>query len=85
MLQKCTVDVRQLAYDMTADPIDEYMKLEKSSILECLEHYYACIIECFRDGFLRRSTVTDTQHLLTKVEERVFLDMLGSIDCMDCQ
>jgi hypothetical protein len=81
-LQKYTATLRQLAYDMATDTIDEYLKLEKITTLECLEYYCLGIIECFVDEFLRRTTVTDTHRLLAKVEERRFSDMLGSIDCM---
>jgi hypothetical protein len=70
---------------MTAYTIDEYLKLEKSTTIECLEYYCSCIIECFRNEFLRRSTVTDTQRLLDKAEEHEFSDMLESIDCMHLQ
>jgi hypothetical protein len=68
-LQKCTGVLRQLAYSMTTDIIDEYLNLGKTIGLECLE-------------FLRRPTVTDTQRLLAKLEERGFPDMLESIDYM---
>jgi hypothetical protein len=81
-LQKCTAALRQLAYGMTADTIDEYLKLGKTTALKCLEYYCSSIIKCFGDEFLRRPTVADTQHLLAKAEERGFLDMLESIDCM---
>jgi hypothetical protein len=67
---------------MTVDTIDEYLKLGKTTALECLEYYCSCIIECFRDEFLCRPTVTDTQRLLAKAEERGFSGMLGSIDYM---
>jgi hypothetical protein len=33
-LQKCTAIVHQLAYDMVVNTIDEYLKLEKSTVLE---------------------------------------------------
>jgi hypothetical protein len=68
-LQKCTSVLRQLAYSMTTDTIDEYLNLGKTIVLECLE-------------FLGRPTVTDTQCLLAKLEERGFSDMLESIDYM---
>jgi hypothetical protein len=67
---------------MTADMIDEYLKLGKTTVLESLEYYCVGIIECFGVEFLRRPTIIDTQHLLTKAEERCFPGMLGSIDCM---
>jgi hypothetical protein len=82
VLQKCNTALRQLAYDMTADTIDEYLKLGKTTALECLEYYCSGIIECFGDEFLCCSTVADTQRLLAKTEECGFSDMLGSIDCM---
>jgi hypothetical protein len=72
VLQKCTDALRQLAFGMDADTIDEYLKLEKTTVLECLEYYCSGIIACFRDEFLRRPTVIDTQHLLAKTEERGF-------------
>jgi hypothetical protein len=74
-LQKCTTIVHQLAYAIATDTIDEYLKLEKSTALECLEYFCAGIIECFEAEFLRRPTVIDTQRLLAKAEERGFLDM----------
>jgi hypothetical protein len=61
-LQKCIAALRQLAYGMTVDTIDEYLKLVKTTTLECLEYYCSDIIECFGDRFLRRPTVVDTQH-----------------------
>jgi hypothetical protein len=33
VLQKYTAALRQLAYDMTADTIDEYLKLGKTTVL----------------------------------------------------
>jgi hypothetical protein len=70
---------------MVVDTIDLYLKLVKSTTLECLEYYYSGIIECFGNEFLRRPTVIDTQHLLIKAEEREFSGMLGSIDFMHWQ
>jgi hypothetical protein len=36
---------------MTINTIDEYLKLEKTTVLECLEYYCSGIIECFEDKF----------------------------------
>jgi hypothetical protein len=49
VLQKCTAALCQLVYGMTVDTIDEYLKLEKTTVLECLEYYCSDIIECFED------------------------------------
>jgi hypothetical protein len=70
---------------MAAYIIYEYLRLGKTTALECLEYYCLGIIDCFWDEFLHRPTVADTQRLLAKTEERGFLGMLGSIDCMHCQ
>jgi hypothetical protein len=67
-LQKCTTALCHLAYIMTADIIDEYMKLGKTTILECLEYYFADIVDCYGVEFLCRSIVADTQRLLVKSE-----------------
>jgi hypothetical protein len=55
---------------MAADTIDEYLKLEKSIALTCLEYYCAGIIECFGAKFLRRPIAANIQRLLAKAEER---------------
>jgi hypothetical protein len=75
----------QLAYDMRAYTIYEYLKLGKTTALECLGYYCSGIIECLENEFLRRPTIADTQRLLDKAEEREFPGMLGSIDCMHWQ
>jgi hypothetical protein len=67
---------------MVIDTIDEYLKLEKTTTLECLEYYYSGIIECFGDEFLRHPTIADTQCLLANAEEHGFFGMLGIIDYM---
>jgi hypothetical protein len=43
-LQKYTAALRQLAYAMTTDTIDVYLKLGKTTDIECLEYYCASII-----------------------------------------
>jgi hypothetical protein len=65
-LQKCTTVLRQLAYGMAADTIDEYLKLVKITALECQEYYCLGIIECFEDEFLHCPAVADTHRLLVK-------------------
>jgi hypothetical protein len=71
-LQKCTAALHQLAYDMSTDTIDEYLKLGKTTVLECLEYYCSDIIECFRDEFLRHPTVADIHRLLVSQKSMNF-------------
>ena len=84
-LQKCTAALRLLAYGSAADSIDEYLKLARSTALECLEKFCEGIIHCYEEEFCRRPNVADIQRLLAKAEERGFPGMLGSIDCMHWQ
>jgi hypothetical protein len=55
-----SVSVTQGVTGMHADIIDEYMKLGKSTALQCLEYYCAGIIECFGAEFLCHPTVANT-------------------------
>jgi hypothetical protein len=50
-------DARLLAYDMTANTIYGYLKLGKTTILECLEKYYEGIIDCYGFDLLHQPTV----------------------------
>jgi hypothetical protein len=46
-LEKYTVALRRLAYGVYIYTIDKYLKLKKTTALECLEYYCSDIIECF--------------------------------------
>jgi hypothetical protein len=84
-LQKCTAALHLLAYGGAADSIDKYLKLTRSTALDCLEKFYEGIIHCYGDEFCCRPNIVDTQRLLAKAEERGFPGMPGSIDCMHWQ
>jgi hypothetical protein len=53
-LQKCITVVHQLAYSMVTYMIYEYLKLGKSTALECPKYYCLGIIEYFGAEFVRR-------------------------------
>ncbi|XP_018466280.2 uncharacterized protein LOC108837759 [Raphanus sativus] len=81
-LQKCTAAIRQLAYGVGADTVDEYVRLGETTAAKCLHRFAAGIIHLFGDQYLRRPTPEDLQRLLFEGEERGFPGMIGSIDCM---
>jgi hypothetical protein len=81
-LQKCVAAKRMLAYGTPADALDEYLKIGKSTALECLEKFAQGIIEVFGGKYMRRPTGEDLEHILQVNEARGFPGMLGSIDCM---
>ncbi|XP_006660673.2 uncharacterized protein LOC102705373 [Oryza brachyantha] len=81
-LQKCTAAMRMLAYGTPADSLDEYLKIGKSTALECLDKFARGVIEVFGGEYLRHPTREDLEHILHVNESRGFPGMLGSIDCM---
>ncbi|KAI4971907.1 hypothetical protein ZWY2020_002821 [Hordeum vulgare] len=81
-LQKCTGTMRMLAYGTPADALDEYLKIGKSTSLECMDKLARGVIAVFSGEYLRRPTRGDIERLLQVNESRGFPGMLGSIDCM---
>ncbi|KAI5004261.1 hypothetical protein ZWY2020_031504 [Hordeum vulgare] len=81
-LQKCTATMRMLAYGTPADALDEYLKIGKSTSLECMDKFARGVIAVFGGEYLRRPTREDIERLLQVNESRGFPGMLGSIDCM---
>jgi hypothetical protein len=55
-LQKCTTAMRMLAYDSPADALDEYLKIGRSTALQCLDKFARGVIEVFGGEYLRRPT-----------------------------
>ncbi|XP_074556855.1 protein ANTAGONIST OF LIKE HETEROCHROMATIN PROTEIN 1-like [Curcuma longa] len=82
-LQKCTAAIRQLAYGIPADHLDEYLRMGESTAIRCLFKFCKYVVEIFGDRYLRRPNADDVQRLLQMHDERHgFPGMLGSLDCM---
>lgn len=81
-LQKVTAAIRQLAYGLASDQVDEYLRIADSTAMECLKRFCKAVIELFEDEYLRSPTQEDVDRLLAVNESRGFPGMLGSIDCM---
>ncbi|XP_075478959.1 protein ANTAGONIST OF LIKE HETEROCHROMATIN PROTEIN 1-like [Primulina tabacum] len=85
-LQKCTAGIRQLAYGVPADHLDEYLRIGESTAIKCLFKFSQNVVELFGDRYLRRPNADDIQCLLQMHEEKhKFPGMLGSLDCMHWQ
>ncbi|XP_068336521.1 uncharacterized protein [Pyrus communis] len=80
--QNITSALRMLAYEVSADQVDEIARMEKSTILEPLMRFCGAMESIYTAEYLRRPTEMDLQRLLTKSEMRSFPGMIGSIDCM---
>ncbi|KAG2208078.1 hypothetical protein INT47_010440 [Mucor saturninus] len=81
-LQKATAALRQLCYGVSADTVDEYLRLGESTALLSMKNFCAAVVEVFGEEYLRRPNEEDTERLLEENKKRGFPGMLGSLDCM---
>ncbi|GLT53669.1 hypothetical protein SLA2020_269260 [Shorea laevis] len=81
-LQKITAALRMLAYGVTADFMDEYLKIGEATVIESLKRFVQAVISIFSEEYLRSPNNKDIARLLAEGESRGFPGMLGSIDCM---
>jgi hypothetical protein len=82
IVQKVTTAVRMLAYGGPADRLDEYIRMGESTILEIVNQFTRTIVIIYGATYLRQPNSEDIARLLHVAEERGFLRMLGSLDCM---
>jgi hypothetical protein len=83
--QKCSAAVRQLAYGVPGDLIDDYICMSESTCHEDMYWFCEDVIAVFGKYSLREPNMDDTARLLSINESRGFPGMLGSIDCMHWQ
>jgi hypothetical protein len=81
-LQKMTAAMQMLTYRIVADGVDEYIRSAEATNLESCKKFVIKVCEVFGEKYLRSPNEEDIARLLAIGEERGFLGMLGSIDCM---
>ena len=79
---KITAALRQLAYSVSADSLDEYFQISATTANDSLKRFCSAVIDVFGDEYLRAPTESDIEQLLDEGEKRGFPGMLGSLDCM---
>ncbi|GKB73278.1 ALP1-like protein [Tanacetum coccineum] len=83
-LMKCTSAIRQLAYDIVPDFLDEYLQISTKSSRLSLDHFCTSVMEIFGPEYLRKPMMTNVVKLYRHHEEKHgFSGMLGSFDCTD--
>ncbi|GKE86946.1 hypothetical protein Tco_1560688 [Tanacetum coccineum] len=83
-LLKCTSSIRQLAYDVHAEFLDEYMQISERTSCMALDHFCQPVTQIYGPEFLRKPTVTYVKKLYLHHEEKHgFPRMLESLDCTD--
>ena len=80
--QKMTAALRMLAYGMSTDSLDEYVRIGETITIECVKRFCQGVVEIFGPEYLRSPNAADISRLLRKANQRGFPGMLGSLDCM---
>jgi hypothetical protein len=80
--QKITAAIRMLAYGVTGDYVDEYLRISETTAMMSLKLFAQAVVSLYSDTYLRSPTKHDIARLLADGESRGFPGMLGSIDCM---
>ncbi|KAF5449965.1 hypothetical protein F2P56_012194 [Juglans regia] len=77
-----TAAIRMLAYGVTADLMDEYIRIGESTARQSMKKFVKAIVSIFGGEYLRSPNSSDIVRLLDAGQRRGFPGMLGSIDCM---
>ena len=71
-----------LSYGVVADFMDEYVRIAETTTITSMKKI-CCSSDCyFLEEYLRSPNNEDIARLLAHSQNRGFLGMLGSIDCM---
>ncbi|GKE09640.1 putative nuclease HARBI1 [Tanacetum coccineum] len=69
-LQKCTGAMRVLAYGVSFDAVDEYLRMSGAVTRKSLMSFVQGVISCFGDEYFRRPNEDDLARLLNIGEQR---------------
>ncbi|ESR52447.1 hypothetical protein CICLE_v10024156mg, partial [Citrus x clementina] len=81
-LQKISDAMQMIAYGVSVDFIDEYVRIGKSTAIESLKKLVRPVFEIFSNEYLRSPNTNDIARLLAEGEQRGFPGMLESLACM---
>lgn len=80
--QKVIVALRMLAYGVSADSYDMVFQMGESTVLQMVRKFTRAVLHIYGNQYLRLPNEQDIARLLAKAQQRGFLGMIGSIDCM---
>ncbi|XP_050268582.1 uncharacterized protein LOC126713030 [Quercus robur] len=81
-LQKMTTIIRMFAYGVSADFMDEYLRIGESTAIKSLKKFVKAEVSICSEEYLRSPNNNDIASLLAVGQHCGFPGMLGSIDCM---
>jgi hypothetical protein len=76
--QKITAAIRMLAYGVTGDYVDEYMRISETTTMISLKLFDQAVVSLYSDTYLRSPTKCDVARLLANDESRGFLECWGA-------
>ncbi|XP_030936531.1 uncharacterized protein LOC115961744 [Quercus lobata] len=77
-----TAAIRMLAYGVSADFMDEYIRIGETTAIKSLKKFVKAVVSIFYEEYLRSLNNNDIARLLAVGQHCGFPGMLGSIDCM---
>ncbi|XP_075670300.1 uncharacterized protein LOC142640090 [Castanea sativa] len=77
-----TAAIRMLAYGVSADFMDEYLRIGETTTIKSLKKIVKAVVSIFSEEYLRSPNNNDIARLLAVGQPSGFPRMLGSIDCM---
>jgi hypothetical protein len=77
-----TAALRLLAYGVSGDFMDEYLRIAENISTQCLQYFVKSVISIYSEKYLRLPDNNDIVRLLEVNARRGFSGMLGSIDCI---
>jgi hypothetical protein len=72
--QKCSVAIRQIAYGVRGDLVDEYLRMSEFTCIAAMDRFCTVVTAVFGEVYLREPTTEDTARLLSINEKRGFLE-----------
>lgn len=81
-IQKATVAMRLLAYNMAADSLDEGMEIGESTATNFFKQFCIEIVQVFAPDYLRKPIEEELEGILKENAGRGWPGLIGSLDCM---
>ncbi|KAG1434642.1 hypothetical protein G6F56_014239 [Rhizopus delemar] len=75
-----TAAIRLLAYGVSPDSEDNYVRMGATTQAKCLKEFCETIVAVFSEEYLRKPNEEDIKGLYEVAEDRGFPGMLGSLD-----
>ncbi|XP_048446372.1 uncharacterized protein LOC125480115 isoform X1 [Pyrus x bretschneideri] len=80
--QKVTIALQMLAYASPADAMNDTYGMFESTCLDNLAEFCHTVVQIYKEEYLGEPNQADLARLFRKVEDRGFLGMIRSLDCM---